>query len=196
MRRPNASKGRPKNRRVGRQRLKQKPAKTLRLPRNAPEIDVTIRFVGSRGDGIGSASYTVGHDTKDWPFYVPGSLEGEQVRVKPQQLTGQGLTAELVELLTPNPSRSAPVCDVFAGLQGCGGCSLQHMNEAAYRDWKLDQLERVFDKAGFGIANKMAPPFVMPVWTQMSGRRRVRLSYRQTAQAFIVGFTGRASHFI
>ena len=100
MRRPNASKGRPKNRRVGRQRSKQKPAKALRLPRNAPEIDLTIRFVGSRGDGISSASYTVGHETKDWPFYVPGSLEGEQVRVKPQQVTGQGLTAELVELLT------------------------------------------------------------------------------------------------
>ena len=196
MRRPNASKGRPKNRRVGRQRLKQKPAKALRLPRNAPEIDLTIRFVGSRGDGISSASYTVGHETKDWPFYVPGSLEGEQVRVKPQQVTGQGLIAKLVELLTPSPSRSAPVCDVFAGLEGCGGCSLQHMNEAAYRDWKLDQLERVFDKANFGIANKMSPPFLMPVWTHMSGRRRVRLSYRQTAQAFFIGFTGRASHFI
>ena len=33
--------------RVGRQRLKQKPAKALRLPRNAPEIDLTIRFVGA-----------------------------------------------------------------------------------------------------------------------------------------------------
>ncbi len=196
MRRPNASKGRPKNRRVGRQRLKQKPAKASRLPRNAPEIDLTIRFVGSRGDGISSAIYTVGHETKDWPFYVPGSLEGEQVRVKPQQVTGQGLTAELVKLLIPNPSRSAPDCDVFAGLKGCGGCSLQHMNEAAYQDWKLNQLERVFDKGGFGKANLMAHPFVLPIWTQMSGRRRVRLSYRQTAQAFIVGFTGRASHFI
>ena len=98
MRRANASKDRPKNRRARRQRLKQKPTKALRLPRNAPEIDVTIRFVGSRGDGIGSASYTVGHDTKDWPFYVPGSLEGEQVRVKPQQLNGQGLTARFVEI--------------------------------------------------------------------------------------------------
>ena len=181
---------------MGRKRLKQKQTKALRLPRNAPEIDLTIRFVGSRGDGIGSASYTVGHKTKTWPFYVPGSLEGEQVRVKPQQLTGQGLTAELVELLTPNPTRSTPVCDVFAGLKGCGGCSLQHMNEAAYRNWKLDQLKRIFEKAGFGKDKLMASPFVPPIWTQMSGRRRVRLSYRQTAQAFIVGFTGRSSHFI
>ena len=196
MRRANASKGRPKNRGVGRKRLKQKPIRALRLPRNAPEVDLTIGFVGSRGDGIGSASYTVGSETKAWPFYVPGSLEGEQVRVKPQQLMGRGFTAELVELLSPNPSRSAPVCEVFAGLKGCGGCSLQHMNEAAYRKWKLDQLKLVFDKAGFGKANLMAPPFVLPIWTQMSGRRRVRLSYRQTTKAFFVGFTGRASHFI
>ena len=163
MRRANASKGRPKNRGVGRKRLKQKPTKALRMPRNAPEIELTIRFVGSRGDGIGSASYKVGHETKAWPFYVPGSLEGEQVRVKPQQLTGQGLTAELVELLKPNPSRSAPVCDVFAGLKGCGGCSLQHMNETAYRNWKLDQLKRVFGKAGFEKDNLMPSPFVLPV---------------------------------
>ena len=42
----------------------------------------------------------------------------------------------------------------------------------------------------------MASPICYAVWTQMSGRRRVRLSYRQTAQAFIVGFTGRASHHL
>ena len=126
MRRANASKGRPKNRRVGRRRSKQKPAKVLRLPRNAPEIELTIRFVGSRGDGVGSASYTVGHETKDWPFYVPGSLEGEQVRVKPQLVTGQGLTAELVELLTPNPSRSLPVCEFLQGLRAvaAAACSI------------------------------------------------------------------------
>ena len=108
MRRANASKGRPKNRGAGRKRLKQKPNKASRLPRNAPEIDLTIRFVGSRGDGIGSASYTVGHETKDWPFYVPGSLEGELVRIKPQQLTGQGLTAD-VRLSTIRPASCSSV---------------------------------------------------------------------------------------
>ena len=196
MRRANASKGKPKNRSMGRRRQKRNPNKTLRLPHNAPEIDITIRFVGSRGDGIGTARYKVGYETKDWLFYVPGSLEGERVRIKPQQVAGRGLTAELVELLTPNPSRSAPVCDVFAGLKGCGGCRLQHMNEAAYQDWKLYQLKCVFDKAGFGKSRLMAPSFTQPVWTQMSGRRRVRLSYQRTAQALILGFTGRASHFI
>ena len=122
MSRANTSKGRPKNRRVGRQRLQQKPSKALRLPRNAPEIELTIRFVGSRGDGIGSASYTVGHETKDWPFYVPGSLEGEQVRVQPYQVTGQGLTAELVELLTLPPSRSAPPEQRARGLRSATTC--------------------------------------------------------------------------
>ena len=80
--------------------------------------------MGSRGDGIGTAQYKVGYETKDWHVYVAGSLEGEQVRVKPRQVAGQGLTAELVELLTSSPSRSTPACAVCAGLTGCGGCSL------------------------------------------------------------------------
>ena len=196
MRHSNANKGRPTNHIVGKHRKKQNLKKAMRLPHDAPEIELTIRFVGSRGDGIGTAQYKVGYETKNWQVYVPGSLEGERVLVLPQQLTGQGLTAELVELLTPNPSRSRPVCDVFAGLKGCGGCSLQHMNEAAYRDWKLNQLKCVFEKAGFGKDRFLAPPFAPPVWTQMSGRRRVRLSYRRTTRALIIGFTGRASHFI
>ena len=51
MRRANASKGRPK---IGERQAKVKTetSQSLRLPRNAPEIDLTIRFVGSRGDGI------------------------------------------------------------------------------------------------------------------------------------------------
>ena len=37
----------------GQEEAKTEANKALRLPRNAPEINLTIRFVGSRGDGIG-----------------------------------------------------------------------------------------------------------------------------------------------
>ena len=126
MRGADASRGRfgkPKNQSVKSQKLKQQRTKAVRLPRNSSEIDLTIKYVGSRGDGIGTARYTVKNEKKDWQVYVPGSLEGEQVRVKPRRATSQGLTAELVELITLNLT-SVPVCDVFAGLNGCGGCSL------------------------------------------------------------------------
>ena len=191
MRRRNAGKGK-----VGKQIQKRQPNKAVRLPKNVPEINLTISSLGSRGDGIGTALYKVGYETKDWTFYVPGSLEGEQVRVKPKQLTGQRLKAELVELFTPNPARTAPACDVFAGVNGCGGCSLQHMNEAAYQAWKQNQLKAIFERAKVGKNSLLASKFSQPVWTKMAGRRRARLSYKRTAQSLITGFTGRDSHFI
>lgn len=180
----------------GKWKQKRPPHKPVRLPRNAPETNLTITTLGNRGDGIGIARYTVGFETRDWTFYVPGSLEGEQVRVKPMQVTGKGLIAELVELVTPSPARTAPACDVFAGVGGCGGCSLQHMSEAAYKDWKLDQLKNIFNKVNPEKDSLRAPQFVPPVWTKLKGRRRARLSYRRTAQTLVIGFTGRASHFI
>ena len=203
----NAGKSRPKDqrgrkRRQARQKQKRQQKKAVLLPRNAPEIDLIITSLGSRGDGIGTARYTVGHETKDWTFFVPGSLAGERVRVRPLSVTGQGLIAELLELLTPHAARTKPVCEVFAGARGCGGCSLQHMSEKAYQGWKLDQLRVIFDKAGLGkdslkeIDNLTTPHFTPPVWTQMAGRRRARFSYRRSTQSLIIGFTGRASHYI
>ena len=76
------------------------------------------------------------------------------------------------------------------------------MSKTAYQDWKLEQLKGIFDKAGLGLDSRRekgsltAPQFAPPVWTQMAGRRRARLSYRRTAESLIIGFTGRASHFI
>ena len=69
------------------------------------------------------------------------------------------------------------------------------MNEAAYRDWKLDQLKCVFDKAGFGKSRlrRLICPACLDTDVR---RRRVRLSYRRTVEALMIGFTARASHFI
>ena len=207
MRRMNASRGRPTQQRRGnqgqaRQKQKRKPKKAVRLPRNAPEIELTITSMGSRGDGIATARYTVGYETKDWTFYVPGSLAGEKVRVRPLSETGQGLIAEIIELIAPHPSRTTPSCEVFSGVKGCGGCSLQHMSEIAYQHWKMNRLKDIFEVAGLRLDSQreedslIKPRFAPPVWTQMAGRRRARLSYRRTAQTLIIGFTGRASHFI
>ena len=55
-------------------------------------------------------------------------------------MTGQGLTAELVELLTPNPL-ALRLSVTFLPGEGLR-LQLQHMNEAAYQDWKNGSLER------------------------------------------------------
>jgi 23S rRNA (uracil1939-C5)-methyltransferase len=43
-------------------------------------------------------------------------------------------------LIIPGPHHSVPAC---AHYPDCGGCQMQHMDEAAYRDFVLDRLSRV-----------------------------------------------------
>ena len=164
--------------------------KGIRLARNAPDIELEIERIGGRGDGIGSAPYQLDYETRDRPVFVPGTLAGERVRVRPTAASAQGITAEILQLITPSPDRAEPVCSVFRSGQGCGGCTFQHMTEAAYRRTKTQAFEGLLDKAG------LRPTLLPPVWTQMAGRRRAKLSYRRTAEGFITGFTGRATHFI
>ena len=161
-----------------------------RLPRNAPDIELEIARIGGRGDGIGTARYTITYETRDWPVFVPGTLAGEQVRVRPTAATAQGITAEIIELIRPSPDRAEPVCSVFRGGQGCGGCAFQHMSEAAYRRTKTDAFTGLLDKAG------LKTDILPPVWTTMAGRRRAKLRYRRTTDSFIIGFAGRGSQFI
>ena len=162
----------------------------IRLPRNAPEIELEIERTGARGDGIGTARYTLNYETADRAVFVPGTLAGERVRVRPTAANAQGITAEIVELIRPSPDRAEPVCTVFGAGQGCGGCAFQHMSEQAYRRTKTEAFAGLLDKAG--LKTDIRPP----VWTKMAGRRRAKLSYRRTAERFVTGFAGRGSHFI
>ena len=162
----------------------------IRLPRNAPDIELEIERIGGRGDGIGTAAYQLNYETADWPVFVPGTLVGEQVRVRPTAATAQGITAEITELIRTSPDRAEPVCSVFGAGQGCGGCAFQHMSEAAYRRTKTEAFTGLLEKAG------LTPKILPPVWTEMAGRRRAKLAWRRTTDRFITGFAGRGSHFI
>ena len=99
----------------GQNRRTKRPHNGIRLPRNAPEIELEIERTGARGDGIGTARYTLNYETRDWPVFVAGTLAGERVRVRPTAATAQGITAEIIELIRPSPDRGEPVCNVFRG---------------------------------------------------------------------------------
>lgn len=185
-------KGQRKGQQTGQKRRQQSTGQ-VKLARNTPDIELEIERVGSRGDGIGTARYTINYETRDWPVFVPGSLAGERVRVRPITATKQGLTAELVELITPSAHRTEPVCAVFGA---CGGCSFQHMSEAAYQAHKDAQFRAVLAAAGLDDTDSSSGLMRPPVWTPMAARRRARLQFRRTKEAFVTGFAGRASHFI
>ena len=119
----------------GQNRRTKRPHNSIRLPRNAPEIELEIERTGARGDGIGTARYTLNYETRDWPVFVAGTLAGERVRVRPTAATAQGITAEIIELM------SAPNVNVVS-LRGCGTvvntvCAL--MQWALHNGWFLEK---------------------------------------------------------
>ena len=111
--------------------------------------------------------------------------------MRPGAARGHGRAAQLLEILEPAANRIAPPCRHFSD---CGGCSVQHLAEAAYLDWKRDIVVAAMERQG--IAGSIVGP-VIP--TPPGGRRRAELAalrLRGKHGAVVLGFHARASHRI
>jgi 23S rRNA (uracil1939-C5)-methyltransferase len=127
-------------------------------------LDITIRKLGASGDGIA-----------DGMVYVAGALPNERVRVA---RTGKD-RARLVEVLEPAPERVAPPCKLFGA---CGGCSVQHMSDAAYAAWKTGLAATALAARGFDLA--LAPLLRIAPGT----RRRAELAAWRGPNGIEIGF--------
>ncbi len=130
----------------------------------AEPVPISIVRLGAAGDGIGTAAD--GH-----PVFVPLSLPGETVRVRPSGARGDGTAAVLDDILEPSPDRIAPACPHFGT---CGGCALQHWAAAPYLAWKASLLRDALIRAGF-----TDPPLAPTVATPPGARRRMDLAARR-----------------
>ncbi|MGF1544229.1 MAG: class I SAM-dependent RNA methyltransferase [Parvularculaceae bacterium] len=75
-----------------------------------------------------------------------------------------GTRARLVELHTESPLRAKPPCPAYGD---CGGCSLQHLADGPYREWKRRRLTVAVAAAGFDPA-RVGPLATFPA----ASRRR------------------------
>src|SRR3981189_1671810 len=82
-----------------------------------------ISRAGRRGEGVA--------ETPAGPIYVPYTLAGETIEV--DAWPGHPDRRHLIAVATPSPERIAPICPHFGT---CGGCDLQHLATARYRDWE------------------------------------------------------------
>ena len=148
----------------------------LRRPRPKPAAAAPARvtdIVGELGGlGDGRLSQSGAH--------VSLVLPGE--RVTADVAAGRG---DLVEVLEPSLQRVEPPCPHFGA---CGGCALQHWDLAAYREWKVRQLDRVLHGAGFDVGATLA-------FTAGPGeRRRIGLHARPgDREAARLGYKARRS---
>jgi len=148
-----------------------------------PSVELEITAIGARGDGIAE------HDGT--PIFVPFTLPGDRVRVRLGEAQGAGRAGRVEALLAAGPGHAAPRCRHFGR---CGGCSLQHLEDASYVATKLAILDAALKRHGLGDA-PVAPLVRVPPRT----RRRARLSLTRPASGsggVAIGFAERASHAI
>jgi len=132
--------------------------------------------VGHRGDGVAQ--------TPDGALFVPYALPGETVeaeRTHPDR-------AHLLRIIEPSPDRIEPFCPHFGV---CGGCAIQHWNEAAYRAWKRDLVVSTLAQAGIETSVGEL------IDAHGDGRRRAVLHARRGSKDIVtVGFSALRSHAV
>ncbi|WP_340108408.1 class I SAM-dependent RNA methyltransferase [Pikeienuella sp. HZG-20] len=128
---------------------------------------ISIQRLAAGGDGFGAQ------------IFAPLTLPGERVR---------GAIAdgrmETPEILAPSPHRIRPSCPHFGV---CGGCALQHADDAFLAGWKRDRIALALAARGIEGAEIRAT-----VTSPAQSRRRAGFAARRTRKTVIAGFHVRA----
>lgn len=118
------------------------------------------------------------HDDKTLtlPFTAPGDeveiADGTELRLR----------ARISDL------RQKPPCSVFGR---CGGCRLQHINDAFVADWKRSAVVAALEGAGLSGA-MVEPTRTVPA----ASRRRAKFALQRTKKAYSFGFYAHGTHNI
>jgi 23S rRNA (uracil1939-C5)-methyltransferase len=161
-----------------------RPAPKRRPPAEPRVLDVAIAEIGGRGDGIAMAEGA--------RLFVPLTVPGDRARVRVAESLeagtgkGEGVRAELLEILEPGAGRGDPVCRHFGR---CGGCTLQHLSEAAYRAWNVALVQGCLARVGLADTSLESLACTPP-----GARRRARFAALKRGKRVWFGFNERQSH--
>ncbi len=143
------------------------------------EVEVTIDEIGARGDGIAALE-----DGKK--LFVPFTVPGDRIRARLSKPRPDGFAGRLATLISPGPGRATPPCGHFGT---CGGCGLQHLDDAHYNAWKSGLVAQALARQG------VAAGIVRPLWvTPRASRRRADFTAVRRKADVVLGFNARASH--
>jgi len=125
-------------------------------------------------------------------IFVDGALPGEVCEVSSYRKKPNYEQAQVVALRNASPFRVTPQCPWFGV---CGGCSHQHLDEAAQVAVKQRVLEDCFAHIGQVQPESILSPIHGPTWGY---RTRARLSVRHVPKkgGVLVGFHEKRSSYV
>lgn len=129
------------------------------------DLQSIVRLAG-RGDGV----------TADGRFVV-GAAVGDRVRFEGDRV-----------IIEPGPRHVTPPC---RHVPDCGGCQLQHVNDADYCDFVVDRIVRALAPVGV-VPGSVAPVALSPP----KSRRRASLRAVKRGGKLMLGFNAGSSHQI
>jgi 23S rRNA (uracil1939-C5)-methyltransferase len=138
------------------------------------ECEATVVGLNRRGEGV--------VDCQGQRHAIPYAAPGDRYRVEVRD----GEVRE-AKRLGDGPERVPAPCRHFGS---CGGCSVQHVADGLYAEWKRGL---VADALARGKVSAVVEPLVR---IPPRSRRRARLSARATREGCLLGFNARRSHTI
>lgn len=143
-------------------------------------------------DGRGVARRPDGHASAGKTVFVSGALPGERVLARQVGRSRHFDEARVVEVLDASPERVPPRCVHFGT---CGGCALQHLDEARQIHAKQRTLLENLERIGKVAPAEVLPPLVDAAWGY---RRKGRFSVRRVEKKgrTLVGFRESDPRFV
>jgi len=154
-----------------------------------------VRFKGTGEVRIESLSHDargVGH-VEGKTVFVEGALPGELVEYGILRRKPSFDNATITRVLEASPDRVlSPRCEHFGV---CGGCSLQHLQDAAQLRYKQQIVHETFEKIGKVQPIRWLEPLTGPSWGY---RRKARIGARLVPKkgGVLVGFREKRSSYI
>jgi len=146
--------------------------------------ELTIESLDQEGRGIAHGDGKV--------IFVEGALPGERVTAEHVRRKPSYDVARTIAVHRANAARVAPRCPHFGV---CGGCTLQHADEALQVAAKQRALEDALTRIGRVRFDRLLPAIAGPAWGY---RYRARLSVRDVPKkgGILIGFHERKSSYV
>ena len=140
--------------------------------------EIRIDALGPKGDGISQ--------TQRGRVFIERTLPGETVRANIKRGDDGMLRGEIVALVKSSPHRVKAPCPNY---DLCGGCTLQHADEAFYREWKIEIVRDALKRKSLAPKTWREPIFVPP-----ATRRRATFSAHKHNGKVTLGYFRRRTH--